>query len=274
MSKIPEGSAGQKGPCRPGLPISFGLHFVLLGGLAMAGLLAVPAIEPPETFPTPVIELILEHQESEGGGGETPETPPAVRRGEPEGSKAVARPQQEEERTPERPHAATPENTIPALDAQQEPTSSTFSSSLPPGTDVPFGDPQGNPFSSSSGVLGGLSGPGSGTGTGSGPGSGEGERAGTGEETRVGSVSLPILLDKVDPVYPIMAIRSRIEGTVILEIVVGADGSVREIHIRQSVPMLDAAAIEAIRQWRYAPARTGGRPVPSTVMVRVSFVLR
>ena len=115
---------------------------------------------------------------------------------------------------------------------------------------------------------------GSGIGTGSGPGRGEGERAGTGEETREGSVSLPILLDKVDPVYPIMAIRSRIEGTVILEIVVGPDGSVREIYIRQSVPMLDAAAIEAIKQWRYAPARTGRRPVQSTVMVRVNFVLR
>ncbi|PYT09450.1 MAG: hypothetical protein DMF49_02245 [Acidobacteria bacterium] len=273
MSKIPEEPAGQKGPCRLGLPISFGLHFVLLGGLAMAGLLAVPAIEPPETLPTPVIELIFEDQESEGGGGETPETPPAVRRGEPEGSKAVARLQQEE-RTPERPQAATPENTFPVLDSHQEPTSSMFSSSLPPGTDVPFGDEQGDPFSSSSGVPGGLSGSGSGIGTGSGPGRGEGERAGTGEETREGSVSLPILLDKVDPVYPIMAIRSRIEGTVILEIVVGPDGSVREIYIRQSVPMLDAAAIEAIRQWRYAPARTGRRPVQSTVMVRVSFVLR
>lgn len=78
----------------------------------------------------------------------------------------------------------------------------------------------------------------------------------------------------VSAVYPSAARDARISGTVILEVQVGADGRVEDVRVLGSIPELDAAAIEAVRQWEYAPRRVNGEPVPMTLTVAIQFSLQ
>jgi vitamin B12 transporter len=88
-------------------------------------------------------------------------------------------------------------------------------------------------------------------------------------------LSEPQILRKVEPPYPQAAVSAELEGEVILEGVVGIDGRVREITVRQSVhPLLDEAARKAWQQCEYRPARRNGRPEPARIVHRVQFVLK
>ena len=71
-----------------------------------------------------------------------------------------------------------------------------------------------------------------------------------------GDIKRPIKIRTVPPVYPKEALDNKIGGTVLLEIVIGTEGSVLEQKVVQSVhPLLDAAAAEAVRQWKYVPTK-------------------
>jgi len=76
------------------------------------------------------------------------------------------------------------------------------------------------------------------------------------------------------PQYPPVAQAAKIAGTVILEAIIDAEGVVRDVKILRSVPMLDQAAIEAVRQWRYTPTRLNGVAIPIVMSVTVMFTLR
>ena len=86
---------------------------------------------------------------------------------------------------------------------------------------------------------------------------------------------MPQLIHRVSPVYPADARKARIDGVVILEATVGTDGAVHDLRALRSEPMgLTDAAIAAVRQWRYEPARdAAGKAVAATFTVTVSFVL-
>lgn len=73
--------------------------------------------------------------------------------------------------------------------------------------------------------------------------------------------------------YPTEAAVKRVEGTVLVEMLVSASGRVLRLRIVESVPMLDAAAVQCARQWEFAPAQRDGRPVPSIVYGEVKFRL-
>jgi protein TonB len=86
---------------------------------------------------------------------------------------------------------------------------------------------------------------------------------------------LPVLVKKVEPSYPDVARRARIEGKVILQAVVDKEGNVNEVTVLSSNnPMFNDAAIEAVKQWKYKPATQNGRPVSVFYTVRVDFRLR
>jgi protein TonB len=89
-----------------------------------------------------------------------------------------------------------------------------------------------------------------------------------------GSISRPERIHYVAPEYPALARAARREGTVILEAVLDTDGSVREARVLRSVPLLDAAALEAVQQWRFTPTLLNGEPVPVVMTVTVVFTLR
>ena len=124
-------------------------------------------------------------------------------------------------------------------------------------------------------------GAGTGRGTGLGPGDGSGVGPGSGGGTgggpyRPGSgIEAPRLLREVRADYTEDARQRGIAGDVVLEIVVRRDGSVGDIRILQGLPSgLNNRAVQAVRQWRFAPARRQGAPVDVIVEVSVEFKLR
>ena len=64
------------------------------------------------------------------------------------------------------------------------------------------------------------------------------------------------------------------EGVVILEAVIDADGSVTSVKVLRSIPLLDDAAVKAVRGWRFTPARLNGQAVPVVMTVTVNFTLQ
>ena len=84
----------------------------------------------------------------------------------------------------------------------------------------------------------------------------------------------PIKTVDVAPVYPAIAQSARVEGVVILEAVIDAQGRVESAKVLRSIPLLDQAAVEAVRQWRFTAARLNGEAVPVVMTVTVNFTLR
>ena len=81
---------------------------------------------------------------------------------------------------------------------------------------------------------------------------------------------------QVKPSYPTSARRAGIQGTTLLGVFVAADGHVGDVVVKQSAghPDLDAAAANAVRRWRFEPARRGSEPVAMWVLLPVEFRLR
>ena len=128
-------------------------------------------------------------------------------------------------------------------------------------------------------------GSGGGTGTGQGTGMGEGAGAGIGQGSTAGTgggpyrpgsgVTPPTLVNEVKPVYTEEGRRRSVEGDVVMEVVVRSDGSVGSVRVLQGLGAgLDQRAAEAVRQWRFTPARRFGTPVDVVVEVAVEFKLR
>jgi protein TonB len=96
----------------------------------------------------------------------------------------------------------------------------------------------------------------------------------TREPVRVGGeLKAPALIERVEPDYPLLAIRAQVQGVVILEAVVDSQGRVEDVRVLRSIPLLDRAAIEAVRQWRYSPLLLNGKPERFVLTVTVSFSL-
>ena len=76
----------------------------------------------------------------------------------------------------------------------------------------------------------------------------------------------------MSPVYPPDALAAKVAGVVIIEAVIGEDGKVRDARVLRSIPMLDAAATEAVRQWEFTPTLLNGAAVPVVMTVTVNFV--
>ena len=70
---------------------------------------------------------------------------------------------------------------------------------------------------------------------------------------------------------PQIALSARREGTVIVEAIIGEDGRVQQARVLRSVPLLDEAALTAVRQWVFTPTRLNGEPVPVVMTVTVTF---
>jgi periplasmic protein TonB len=88
-----------------------------------------------------------------------------------------------------------------------------------------------------------------------------------------GSVRRPQKTRDVLPVYPAAAQAARIQGIVIIEATLGADGRVINATVLRSVHLLDNAALDAVRQWEFTPTLLNGVPVPVVMTVTVQFVL-
>ena len=86
-----------------------------------------------------------------------------------------------------------------------------------------------------------------------------------------GAVRNPTKIKDVAPVYPAIARSARVSGTVQIELTVGPDGKVADWRVVKGVPLLDEAALDAVKQWEYTPTRVKGVAVPVIINVAVNF---
>jgi periplasmic protein TonB len=161
------------------------------------------------------------------------------------------------------PQVVAPVVTAPA-DARDRAGTATESPAAPEGQGIGSGGGAGSGAGTGLGEGDGAGiGPGSGGGTGGGP-----YRPGSG-------ITPPGVLREIKPDYTEEARRRGIAGDVVLEIIVRSDGSVGEIKVLHGLGGgLDQRAIDAVRQWRFSPARRLGAPVDVVVEVAVEFKLR
>jgi protein TonB len=89
-----------------------------------------------------------------------------------------------------------------------------------------------------------------------------------------GVVKEPAKIKDAAPVYPPLALRAGLRGIVIIDAIIGPDGRVTDAKVLRGIPMLDEAALAAVRQWVYTPTLLGGVPVPLEMTVTVNFRLK
>src|SRR5712692_10617520 len=206
-----------------------------------------------------------------GGGGNRMKEPP--RKAEEPGKEKITVPV----RKPEAPKIA--KNEPNPLDQLNIPAKSLAAAteSLPGAIEAPPGPPT---ISLGSGNGGGS---GTGTGTGIGPGTGSGLGPGSGGGTGGGvyrpgnGVTLPRLIREVKPQYTSDAMRAKVQGIVLLECVIKPDGTVGDVQVVRSLDPtfgLDQEAVNAARQWRFAPGTRLGEPVPVLITIELTFTLR
>ncbi len=87
-------------------------------------------------------------------------------------------------------------------------------------------------------------------------------------------IAPPKQIKDVRPIYPPLAQSARVQGVVIIEATIDAQGIVKDAKITRSIPLLDEAALDAVRQWRYAATVIDGIPVAVIMTVRVQFSLQ
>jgi len=226
--------------------LSVGLHGILILSLVLSPLL-FPAATPP---PVDYIRALIYNP--------PPPPPPPLPRGastkqaEKAPEKTGAKPPDPdvlvEPKVPDEPKPVEPEKGIDPLKQ--------------------FGVADGSEAGSAEGMAGGVEG---GTVGGTLGGTLGGVIGGTGDSPVLDYDQPPRLLKQTRPVYPQEAFIKKIEGVVTLEIVIGIDGKVGRARVLRSIPQLDAAAIQTVRQWIFSPAIKGGRPVATIAQAPVSF---
>ncbi|MDP9323259.1 MAG: TonB family protein [Acidobacteriota bacterium] len=89
-----------------------------------------------------------------------------------------------------------------------------------------------------------------------------------------GNIKTPTKVKDVPPVYPPDALAARVTGVIILEVTIDTDGHVYDAKLLRSIPLLDSAALEAVRQWEFTPTELNGMRVPVIMTVTVNFTLQ
>ena len=88
-----------------------------------------------------------------------------------------------------------------------------------------------------------------------------------------GDIKEPKKIKNVPPVYPQIAQTAKVQGIVIIEAIIGKDGSVKDAKVLRSVALLDQAALDAVRQWKFTPTLLNNQPVEVVMTVTVNFTL-
>jgi protein TonB len=88
-----------------------------------------------------------------------------------------------------------------------------------------------------------------------------------------GQIKEPKKLKDIKPTYPDIAKQARVQGIVILECTISPQGKVTDVKVLRGIPLLDQAAVDAVKQWVYTPTLLNGVPVPVIMTVTVNFKL-
>ena len=211
-----------------------------------------------------------------GGGGNRQEGP--VRRAQGLGSDSITLRVRPPLTTAPVPIASS----APVADSPPLPSIALDARPLASGTFEQIGLPTAELLSGTSTGRGAGGGVGTGIGTGVGPGRGPGLGPGSGGGSGGGvyrpggTVSAPRVIKEVRARYTLEAVRNKIQGTVVLEAIVTADGCPSQIRVVRSLDRggLDDEAVAAVAQWRFEPGRLAGVPVDVLVTIMLDFTLR
>jgi periplasmic protein TonB len=245
------------------LPTSVALHTVVLGLLVIAPVLRTDDLPEPiqPTAPLALRAMLL------------PPPPPAPAAPVRTPSAEVRKPRPRPTPVPETKKLVAPVEVQPLASLEPD---------LPAGLDALEGVIGGSLHGVEGGVIGGVEGGVPGGVEGGMPGGVVGGVIGglpeappaVMEPVRVGGqIQPPRKLRHVAPEYPDLALSSRVQAVVILEATIGRAGQVNEVHVLRGHPLLDEAALEAVRQWAYVPTLLNGIPVPVVMTVTVNFRL-
>jgi len=231
------------------MPASIALHLLIISALVL-----VPILWPSELPPTPGIRVMMDLP---------PPPPPPLSLGNdrakaqpsqpvtPDNTKKVERPKDEPQFTMprEEPKPIEPEAKLPAMEQQGSPD----------------GDPNGVPTGMIGGVQGGVEG---------GVLGGQvGGCIGCFGDAVVDYDRDPRIVRQPRPIYPADAAVKRIEGVVVVEIIIDKEGRVVHARVIESIPLLDQAALQNVREWVFVPAMKDGRPVTIKATAEVKFRL-
>jgi protein TonB len=89
-----------------------------------------------------------------------------------------------------------------------------------------------------------------------------------------GEVEAALLVHQVVPVYPVLAMNARLEGTVRLSAIIAPDGTVKDLRVLSGNPLLAGAALDAVKKWIYRPTYLNGVPAEVITEINVQFHLR
>lgn len=219
---------------------------------AVAAMVLVPILAPPPAPEQPDYIRALIYDPP-------PPPPPPLPKGSALVQKAEPPKPVTEEPHPEKPRFEAPvENPTPAELRPEAGAHASDQFGSPTGSDI--GVPEGMEGGIEGGVVGGV--PGGVLG---------GVIGGTGTGPVLDYDQPPRLLKSTKPVYPQEAFIKKIEGTVLLEILIDTNGRVSRARVIQSIPLLDAAALQTVYQWIFSPAVKHGRPVPTIAQAPVGF---
>jgi periplasmic protein TonB len=236
----------------PVLAVSLTVH-----ALAVAVLLLLPLFLPEDSLDRPEVDYVrvLIYDPP-------PPPPPPPPKGAPDGGRRAARPRVDPE------PRSTP---VPSESRLEAPVEVLAAERIGLGDERP-----GSPTGSESGVPEGMEGGVEGGVVGGVPG---GVLGGVIGGTGTGPVPVqdydrpPRLLRPIKPKYPPEAFVKKIQGVVLVEFLIDSTGRVVRARVVQSVPLLDAAALEAVRDWIFSPAIKHGSPVATIARAPVSFVI-
>jgi protein TonB len=91
---------------------------------------------------------------------------------------------------------------------------------------------------------------------------------------RITTIEPAMLLRKIEPVYPFIAIQTRREGRVELRAIIATDGTIQALEVLSGDPMFFPSALDAVRQWRYRPTILNGVPVEVETHITVIYNLQ
>lgn len=88
------------------------------------------------------------------------------------------------------------------------------------------------------------------------------------------SPGIATTIDQSGNAYPLLAQRARVEGSVVLQALIGADGVIQDLRVLSGPSILAPAAQQAVRQWRFRPYLLNGQPVETKANITVNFTIK
>ena len=271
---LESGFSGQRKPKRAiSLPVSIGIHVAVLSAVIL-----IPILLSDRDLPEPALGAVSAFFVEPAPPPPPPPPPPP----------AAAKPKVETAPKVEQPKPVKveePKFTAPVETPKEVPKSQTADTGVTGGVDegVTGGVQGGAVGGVQGGTVGGMEG---GTVGGAGNGGGMGDipapappppapkvEAPKGPVRVGGKISEPRKTRNVPPTYPEVAKHAHVQGTVILEATISPQGRVADVKVLRGIPMLDDAAMQAVKQWTYTPTMLNGTPVPVIMTVTVNFRL-